>query len=323
MLGISEVAKQLGGHGIAVLALERMESGRTIDAGWLQQFIRKDPRHALHEEMKNGLMHLSTEQLPLFNALCNAVLQMGSRDEIASFPGDAPTVLLGKPGEEMRVLDPPKFIGVELVSDDDSSEEADDGGDKGKEPEVEKETGSTQTPVEETNENQPINPPNQDVVHLMILDENQAKNFPMYAMVSSAMRKLESIHNISAVRTLEKEILDADSLILETNVNEEVTRLKKENAQLKRHERIGVSLCFLKKFDILSLVAKQIQVRTERSIAKIKLLKKRTKEAEFFSKQSAILQNILVNREIPLPILEDLDEGVEAKERTALEEYLL
>ncbi|CAI9112610.1 OLC1v1013078C1 [Oldenlandia corymbosa var. corymbosa] len=33
MFGINEVAKRLGGHGVAVAALERMEKGRTINAG--------------------------------------------------------------------------------------------------------------------------------------------------------------------------------------------------------------------------------------------------------------------------------------------------
>ncbi|CAI9108673.1 OLC1v1008339C1 [Oldenlandia corymbosa var. corymbosa] len=96
-----------------------------------------------------------------------------------------------------------------------------------------------------------------------------------------------------------------------------------ENAQLKRRERIKVFPWFLKKFHILSLVEKQIQIRTERFIAAIEMLKKRTKEAEFYSRQSAVLQNVLVDREIPLPILEGLDEHAEARERTAAEEFLL
>ncbi|CAI9095191.1 OLC1v1031075C1 [Oldenlandia corymbosa var. corymbosa] len=75
--------------------------------------------------------------------------------------------------------------------------------------------------------------------------------------------------------------------------------------------------------DSHSQSAKQIQTRAERFIAAIKILKRRTKEAEFYSRQSAILQNILVDREIPLPILEDLDENEEASEKTAAEEILL
>ncbi|CAI9109142.1 OLC1v1008904C1 [Oldenlandia corymbosa var. corymbosa] len=67
----------------------------------------------------------------------------------------------------------------------------------------------------------------------------------------------------------------------------------------------------------------KIEVCTEHFIAAIDLLKKRTKEAEFYSKQAAILQNILVDHEISLPILEDLDLDDEVKETAAAEEYLL
>ncbi|CAI9115116.1 OLC1v1015952C1 [Oldenlandia corymbosa var. corymbosa] len=89
LLSISNDAKALGGHGVAVAALERMESGRTINAGWLQQFIRPHPKKTLHEPIKNGLQQLSDGQLPLFGPLYSAVAQMGSSSEIASFEGDA------------------------------------------------------------------------------------------------------------------------------------------------------------------------------------------------------------------------------------------
>ncbi|CAI9115172.1 OLC1v1016010C1 [Oldenlandia corymbosa var. corymbosa] len=90
---------------------------------------------------------------------------MGSPQEITSFLGDAPTILMGEPGEEPRGPDlPDKFIGVELVSDDDSSEEVDGGGNEEKEPEVEKEDELVRTPVEETNENQPSKLPNPGAV---------------------------------------------------------------------------------------------------------------------------------------------------------------
>ncbi|CAI9112966.1 OLC1v1013481C1 [Oldenlandia corymbosa var. corymbosa] len=312
-----------------------------------QRKLKEELNRALHEQMKNGLLHLSTEQLPLFNALSNAILQMGSPEEITSFPGDAPTILLGEPGEEPRVPDLlDKFIRVELVSDDDSAEEVDGSGneEKEKEPEVEKEDEPESYFVHQ--------------VRLMILDENQTKNLPMYALVSSAMRELGNVHDLSGVRSLEKNIVDAvqaynvqihsrlvqcfrqkekeyqrrllqndldyhNSLSLEGSVSEEMTQLNKENATLKTRRGVVVSPWFLEKFHILNLIEKQIQVRTERFITAMELLKKRTKEVEFYSKQSAILQNLLADREIPLPILDNLDEDEEAKERTAAEDHLL
>ncbi|CAI9098888.1 OLC1v1035617C1 [Oldenlandia corymbosa var. corymbosa] len=100
-------------------------------------------------------------------------------------------------------------------------------------------------------------------------------------------------------------------------------KLKDKNARLRKREKIEVSPWFLEKFELLALVEKQIEVQTERFIAAIDLLKKRTKEAEFYSKQVAVLQNILADNKIPLPIFDDLDPDNEAKERTAAEEYLL
>ncbi|CAI9111964.1 OLC1v1012320C1 [Oldenlandia corymbosa var. corymbosa] len=47
LVGISNNAKALGGHGVAVAALQRMKSGRTINAGWLQQFIKPHSKKTL------------------------------------------------------------------------------------------------------------------------------------------------------------------------------------------------------------------------------------------------------------------------------------
>ncbi|CAI9112404.1 OLC1v1012852C1 [Oldenlandia corymbosa var. corymbosa] len=273
MVGISEAAIALGGHGMAVAALERMESGKPVNAGWLQQFVKPHPRKTLREAMQNGLL------LP---------------------PAE--------PGEEMRVLELDRdFIGVELVSDEDSSERVEEEEEEDQEPEVEKdptgenEVPSTQNPVEETSESQPNVPPNPNTepyyvhnVHLMILDEDEIKHFPMYAMISSALRKFGNVHNTTIVRALEKEIVDAvqaynGSLILEANISDEMKMLKDKNARLRKREKIM----------------------------------KRTKEAEFYSKQVFVLQNLLVDNEIALPIFDDLDPNEEVKERTAAEEYLL
>ncbi|CAI9095101.1 OLC1v1030962C1 [Oldenlandia corymbosa var. corymbosa] len=357
-------AKVLGGHGVAVAALERMESGRTINAGWLQQFIRPHPKKTLHEAIKNGLHQLSGGQLPLFGPLCNVVAQMGSSTDIASFEGDALTVLPADAGEEVRVPElAPDFIGVDVEWEEDSSKQVK--GDGQNDQESKKEGTSAPTPVEETNESQPSQPPGQNddayfihLVRLLILEEDEVARFPMYAMISSMLRKFGDVHNTDIVKALEKELTDAvnalnlrahsrlvhcfsqqegewkrrlhqydldfhDSLPLEANINEEMEKLKKENARLRKRENIVVSPWFLEKFDTLALVEAKIKVRTECFIAAIDLLKKTTKEVEFYSKQATVLQNILVDSEISLPILEDLDPDDEAKERAAAEEYLL
>ncbi|CAI9115652.1 OLC1v1016616C1 [Oldenlandia corymbosa var. corymbosa] len=307
LVGISNDAKGLGGHGVAVAALERMESGRIINAGWLQQFIRPHPKKTLYEAIKNGLQQLSD--------------------------GDALIVLPDDAGEEVRVPElAPDFIGFEVEWEEDSSEQVE--GDRENDQEPEKEGTSAHTPVEETNENQPSQLPGQNddsyfvhLVRLLILEEDEVTKFPMYTMISSILRKFGDVHNTDKVRALEKELTDTvnalnlraysrlvqrfrqqeeewkrrlhqydldfhDSLSLEANINEEMEKLKKENARLRKRENIVVSPWFLEKFDTLALVEAQIR-------------------------------NILVDNEISLPILEDLDPDDEAKERAAAEEYLL
>ncbi|CAI9103009.1 OLC1v1001418C1, partial [Oldenlandia corymbosa var. corymbosa] len=171
MVGISEVAIALSAHGVAVAAIERMESGKPVNASWLQQFVKPHPSKTLHEAMKNALMHLGTEQLPLFGPLCSAIPQMGSPSEIISFEGDAPTVLPAEPGKEIRVPELDQdFIGVKLVSDENSSENIEEDKEEERGPEVEKEQAgekeisSTQTLVEGTSESQPNIPPNPNAV---------------------------------------------------------------------------------------------------------------------------------------------------------------
>ncbi|CAI9094652.1 OLC1v1030429C1 [Oldenlandia corymbosa var. corymbosa] len=209
---------------------------------------------------------------------------MGSPSEITAFEGDAPIVLPAEPGEEMRVQELDRdFIDVELVSNDDSSERVEEEEEEGQKPEVEKDPAGEKKV-----------PPTQNPIE----------------------ETSESQPNVPPNP-------NTDSLILEANISDEMKKLKDENARLRKREKITVSPWFLEKFDLLALVEKQIEVRSERFIATIDLLKKRTKEAEFYSKQVAVLQNILVVNEITLPIFDDLGPNKEAKERTAAEEYLL
>ncbi|CAI9115115.1 OLC1v1015951C1 [Oldenlandia corymbosa var. corymbosa] len=147
----------------------------------------------------------------------------------------------------------------------------------------------------------------------------------MYAMISSILSKFGDVHNTDKVRSLEKELTDAvnalnlrahsrliqrfkqqeeewkhrlhqyyldfhASLSLEANIYEEIEMLKEENSRLRTRENIVVSPWFLEKFDTLALVESQIKVCTEHFIAAIDLLEKRTKEAEFYSRQAAVLQ---------------------------------
>ncbi|CAI9102841.1 OLC1v1001189C1 [Oldenlandia corymbosa var. corymbosa] len=337
LVGISNDAKALGGHGVAVAALERMESGRTINVGWLQQFIRPHPKKTLHKAIKNGLQQLSDGQHPLFGPLCNAVAQMGSPTEIASFEGDALTVLTVDAGEEVRVPGlAPDFIGVDVEWEEDSLEQVEGDGQNDQVPE--NEGTSTPTPLEETTKasqasllvkmtyelsscNRIFAAKDSYFVHLvrlLILEEDEVTRLPMYTMVSSMLRKFGDVQNTDIVKALEKELTNAvnalnlrahsclvqrfrqkeekwkrrlhqydldfhSSLSLEANINEEMEKLKKENARLRKRENIVVSPWFLEKFDTLALVKAQIKVRTERFIAAIDLLKKRTKEAEFYS----------------------------------------
>ncbi|CAI9089142.1 OLC1v1023652C1 [Oldenlandia corymbosa var. corymbosa] len=363
---INTASMVYGGHAIAVEGLKRLKSKVLVKAKWLKQFLKENPKKTMYEALVQGLCKLSMDQLPLWEPVCEALSKMSSPENIVSFPGDVASIFTRGPTEELAIPEVSDgYFGIDLEEDEDETAEEDDTGNSGAKDQDLPIVGDTRgaeernPPTKESSENHLGNDSrSQTAVQLMILDENQAKNFLMYAMVSTAMRKLGNVHSNSAVRTLEKEIVDAmqaynvqihsrlvhrfkqkeeeyqrylqqydldyqDSLILEANVSEEMANLRKENAQLKHHEGIMVSPWFLEKFHILSLVEKQIRTRIKRFIAAIEMLKKRTKEAEFYSRQSVILLNMIADREIPLPIFEDLDEKKEARERTTTEEFLL
>ncbi|CAI9102679.1 OLC1v1000981C1 [Oldenlandia corymbosa var. corymbosa] len=346
---------------------------------WLVEAIFKaQSRCTLHEEMVNRLMHLSTDQPLLFNSLCTAIVKMCSPIEITLFLGDVSMILTWNPSEELRVPElSDKNIRIELASDDDSSKVTDsmNSGAKDKEPGVEKDAEKTAEPtptpglVEETNENQSVKTLDQREssyfesnfthrIHVMILDENQAKTYPMCSMIANLLRKREVIHNIRVVEQLEKDILDAiqaynvqihsqlmnslrekeeemqrrlhqydldyqNSLMLGGHIVKEVAHLKEKNAKLKADKGITVSPWFLEKHHILSIVKQQIKVRIEHFIATINLLTKRTQEVEFLTKQSSILQNLVANHEIPLSDLRRMTGDEDPKRRITEEEFLL
>ncbi|CAI9115360.1 OLC1v1016248C1 [Oldenlandia corymbosa var. corymbosa] len=223
------------------------------------------------------------------NGMANVMMKINEMaKEFGGHGGDALAIQAGPPDDELRVPEvSDSNIGIELASDDDFSEEMRSGnaGTKEKEPQAEKN-------AEETFEPTPMQGPESYFNHriyMMILDEDQAKKFPLYSMISNLLRKREVIHNIRVVKQLEKDILDAihaynvqihsrlmnslkekeeemqrrlhqydldyhDSLILEQNIVEEVAHLKEENAKLKADKGIAVSPWFLEKHDILSIV---------------------------------------------------------------------
>ncbi|CAI9114879.1 OLC1v1015695C1 [Oldenlandia corymbosa var. corymbosa] len=221
----------------------------------------ENPKKTMYEALVRGLCKLSTDLLPLWEPLCEALSKMDLPENIASFPGDVAPVFSRGPCEELAI---PKVsdedFGINLKEDKDETAEEDDTSNSGAKDQDPPMVGDTGGPEEG-------NPTNEGS------SEDQPGN---------------------------------DS-----------------RSQTARRERITVSPWFLEKFHILSLVEKQIHIRTERFIVAIEMLKKRSKEAEIYSRQSAVLQNILVDREIPLPVLEGLDEHEKAHERTAAKEFLL
>ncbi|CAI9112775.1 OLC1v1013267C1 [Oldenlandia corymbosa var. corymbosa] len=230
--------------------------------------------------------------------------KMSSPENIVSFPGDVASVFTRGPGEELAILEvSDEYFGIDLEEDEDETAEENDTGNSG---------AKDQDP--------PVVISAVRTLEKDIMDTMQAYNAQIHSRLVQRFKQKEEEYQ----GRLQQYDLDyQDFLVLEENVNEEMANLRKENAQLKCREGIVVSPWFLEKFHFLSLVEKQIQIRTECFIDAIEMLKKRTKEAELYSRQSAILQNILIDHEIPLPIFEDLDENEEARERTAIKEFLL
>ncbi|CAI9106817.1 OLC1v1006045C1 [Oldenlandia corymbosa var. corymbosa] len=277
--------------GAPSVAVHTFDNPPTIECPVLEEFAAnlteadglklENPKKDMYEALVWGLCKLSTDQLPLWEPLCAALSKISAPEKIVSFPGDVAVVFTRGLGEELAIPEVfNEYFGIDLKEDEDETAEEDDtsnSGAKDQDPPVMGDTGVAKEkdpPVEGTSENYPGNASRSQTaesyfvhqVHMMILDENQARNFPIYAMVSTAMRKLENIHNISVVRTLEKDIVDAvqaynvqihsrlvqrfkqkeeeyqrrlqqydldyqDSLVLEANVNEDMANLQQENAR--------------------------------------------------------------------------------------------
>ncbi|CAI9089670.1 OLC1v1024288C1 [Oldenlandia corymbosa var. corymbosa] len=194
---INKAAVEYGCHGVAIASLKRLNENRPIKAKWFKQFLKENPKKAMHEALMKSLSKLNVEQLPLWEPLCGALAKMGGPEDISSFLGDLATILSRGPGEKLiapDVLD--EYIGVELEDDDDDvSEEGETGNSGAKKDDPHLKIMLDSWPVHR--------------IHLMILSEEQSKEYPLYSMISTIMRRRAEIHSIETVMGLEEDILDA------------------------------------------------------------------------------------------------------------------
>ncbi|CAI9117238.1 OLC1v1018587C1 [Oldenlandia corymbosa var. corymbosa] len=127
-------AIEYGAHRVAVAGLKRLSGDRPIKAKWFKQFLKESPKKTMYEALVKVLKKLSSEQLPLWEALCDALVKMGTPEDMAVFPGD-PAIVLSKglSDEEPipEVLD--EYIGIELEEKDDEAlgEDVSDTGNSG------------------------------------------------------------------------------------------------------------------------------------------------------------------------------------------------
>ncbi|CAI9102332.1 OLC1v1000584C1 [Oldenlandia corymbosa var. corymbosa] len=139
---VNMAARKYGAHKVAVAGLKRFNRDMPIKAKWFKQFLKESPKKTMHEALIKVLNKLSSEQLPLWESLCEALVKMGASEDTTMFLGDPATVLSKGPSEEEpipEVLD--EYIGIELEEEDDeaSKEDVDDTGNSG----VQKNAGET------------------------------------------------------------------------------------------------------------------------------------------------------------------------------------
>ncbi|CAI9106070.1 OLC1v1005128C1 [Oldenlandia corymbosa var. corymbosa] len=197
------VVTKCGVHRVGVAGLKR-----PIKAKWLKQLLMKHSKKTMHEAMVKVLTKLSLEQLPLWRALTGAMAKMSSPTEIALFPGDVPVILAKGPSEEDPIPDvPDEYMDIELEDADEATEE--DVADTGH--------SGVQRTVEDTSQDPSKDPsPGSDAeswtvhrVHLMVLSEEQSREFPLYSMISGILRSRADVHSLETVAHLENDLLDA------------------------------------------------------------------------------------------------------------------
>ncbi|CAI9094442.1 OLC1v1030186C1 [Oldenlandia corymbosa var. corymbosa] len=121
---VSLVASKCGAHRVSVVGLKRLDQDRPIKAKWFKELLMKDPKKTMHKAIVKVLTRLSLEQLPLWGALTGALPKMSSPAEIASFPGDIPTVMAKASSEEDPIPEvPDEYMGIELEDADEETEE--------------------------------------------------------------------------------------------------------------------------------------------------------------------------------------------------------
>ncbi|CAI9103319.1 OLC1v1001782C1 [Oldenlandia corymbosa var. corymbosa] len=121
-------------RGEAVVGLKRLSGDRPIKAKWFKQFLKESPKETVYEALVKVLTKLSSEQLPLWEVLCKALVKMGTPEDMAMFPGDPAIVLSKGPSDEEpipEVLD--EYIDIELEEEGDeaSREDVSDTGNSG------------------------------------------------------------------------------------------------------------------------------------------------------------------------------------------------
>ncbi|CAI9114862.1 OLC1v1015672C1 [Oldenlandia corymbosa var. corymbosa] len=201
------VATKCGAHRVGMAVLRRLDQDRPIKAKWFKQLLMKDPKKTMHEAMVKVLINLSLEHLHLWEALTGAMAKMSSPAEIASFPGGVPAILAKGLREEDPIPDvPDEHMGIELEDADEATEDVADTGHSGVQRTVE---DAFQDPSKDP-------PPGSDAdswsvyrVHLMVLSEEQSREFPLYSMTSEILRSRADVHSIETMAHLENDLLDA------------------------------------------------------------------------------------------------------------------
>ncbi|CAI9114989.1 OLC1v1015819C1 [Oldenlandia corymbosa var. corymbosa] len=133
---------EYGAHRVAVAGLKRLRGQRPIKARWFKQFMKERPKKNMYQALVKVLTKLSSEQLPLWEALCEALIKMGTPKDMAMFPGDPAIILSKGPSDEEPTPEvPDEYIGIELEEEDDeaSREDVADTGNSG----VQKNVGET------------------------------------------------------------------------------------------------------------------------------------------------------------------------------------
>ncbi|CAI9112782.1 OLC1v1013275C1 [Oldenlandia corymbosa var. corymbosa] len=225
------VATKCGAHRVGMEGLKRLDQERPIKAKWFKQLLMKDPKKTMDEAMG--------------------------------------------PSEEDPIPEvPDKYMGIELEDTDEATEEGvADTSHSGVQRTVE---DASQDPSKDPSKDPPQGSDAQESwtihrVHLMVLSEEQSREFSLYSMISGILRSRVDVHSLETVAHLENDLLDAmrthnvkvnqhlineikglreemqrrdvqslkdhsDSLTFEAEIHDELVTLEKENARLRARQ---------------------------------------------------------------------------------------